>query len=599
MKKIFQDGFTLVELLVGIAVLAIIASVVVIGIDPIKKINVTKDAAAKSDISQIVNALQRRYSNAEKLTYPESLDELKGNELKNVPNQQSGAFDCSGTPSSVEAQEYCYAVNAEGTAAAVWGTTWGKAETSGTGGAIEATASARMYYWCWDSTTGTYKALTESPTTVPSSTDPVCPATAASVSTPTPTSALAILTQSPTPTTPAAVTPTPTLTPTPTPTPTLTPTPTPTITPTPIPCSTSTSPSVINLITTTTDTITAIVTGLGTATVNQMRFGSYNPGIATVNPTSDASSPYSTIITALTAGNTAVWATADLSDGRFCQSTGTTDTDINVVFPSPTPTRTPTPTPPRPPTGTISGPSTITLGGSGTYTATVNDADNNQNLAIIYVEGSPAGTQNWTEIKRVSCSGAPCTTTASWTPSTVGTYTIVVNGHDNTSYQCSGNPYYSSYCSSACTGGYTRCGAAGTNAGAYIVVTVTSPPLSFQIVDAHLPYVGDCYSCSLPTALYDPIIVIKNTSLVAARASVGYGGYYSCSSIPAPTSLSYLATSPLLQPAQQWTYAPAPMLYSCQSAYCYGPHGSVFRVVPAGQTAANPYYATVTLCAGQ
>jgi hypothetical protein len=83
-----------------------------------------------------------------------------------------------------------------------------------------------------------------------------------------------------------------------------------------------------------------------------MRFGSYSTSVATVNPTADTSSPYSTTATAISAGTTAVWATADLSDGRVCQSTGSTDTDINVVAPSPTPTMTSVPTPTNTPTPT-------------------------------------------------------------------------------------------------------------------------------------------------------------------------------------------------------------------------------------------------------
>ncbi len=111
-------------------------------------------------------------------------------------------------------------------------------------------------------------------------------------------------------------------------------TPTPTSTPTPVPCQVTTSPSVLNLtVGGATGTVTASVTsGLGSATISQMRFGSYNTSIATVNPTSDSSSPYSTTVTAVTGGATAVWGTADLSDGRTCQSTGATDTNINVTY---------------------------------------------------------------------------------------------------------------------------------------------------------------------------------------------------------------------------------------------------------------------------
>lgn len=129
------------------------------------------------------------------------------------------------------------------------------------------------------------------------------------------------------------------------PTPTNTPTPTFTPTPTPVACEVTTSPATHNLITGGTATISAIVsTGLGSSSIIKMRFGSYDTSIATVNPASDSASPYSTVVTALAEGVTAVWATADLSDGRICQSTGTTDTDVFVTNPTPTPTATPTPT---------------------------------------------------------------------------------------------------------------------------------------------------------------------------------------------------------------------------------------------------------------
>jgi prepilin-type N-terminal cleavage/methylation domain-containing protein len=485
MKHVFQEAFTLVEVLVSIAVLAIIVAIVIVSVNPVKRINAAKDTTTKTDVGQIVNALQRHYSNTEKYTYPQKLEELQGNELKTVPKQQTGAYDCSGNPTTAEAQEYCYAVNPEGTAAALWGTTWGEAEIPATAsaGTTPTTTTTRAYYWCWDSATGSYRSLTDAPATVPTDDDPACPVEATPTTIPTPTSILAILTSTPTPS-PTTTSSNPTSTPTPTTGSipfippildlTLTPTPTPTTVPpvcssagpddvvettanhtvyaygvenatsvtfptwsdiedqddvvwypgsnlgggtwtatiphsshspesldwgefntyaylnnadyeyilcdtanfvwaapTPIPCSVSTSPSVANLTAGgTTGTVTATITGLGTASVTQVRFGSYNTSVATVNPASDASSPYSTIVTALTAGNTAVWATADLNDGRVCQSTGTTDTDINVVNPTstptpiptntPTPTNTPIPTPTRTPTPTPTSTSTPT-----------------------------------------------------------------------------------------------------------------------------------------------------------------------------------------------------------------------------------------------
>jgi len=97
------------------------------------------------------------------------------------------------------------------------------------------------------------------------------------------------------------------------------------------PCQVTTLPASQNFKIGETGVVTASVTsGLGSATINQMRFGSYNTSLATVNPTADSSFPYSTTVAGIAAGNTAVWATADLSDGRTCESTGATDTNITV-----------------------------------------------------------------------------------------------------------------------------------------------------------------------------------------------------------------------------------------------------------------------------
>ncbi len=104
--------------------------------------------------------------------------------------------------------------------------------------------------------------------------------------------------------------------------------------PPPVPCEVTTNPSVQNINTGDTGVVSANVTsGLDLATVVQMTFGSYDTAIATVNPSSDLLSPYSTTVTAVAAGNTSVWATATLSDGRICQSTAVTDTDVSVTIP--------------------------------------------------------------------------------------------------------------------------------------------------------------------------------------------------------------------------------------------------------------------------
>lgn len=192
------------------------------------------------------------------------------------------------------------------------------------------------------------------PTATPSPT-PVPTASPTPSPTPVPTSS-----PSPTPV------PTPSPTPSPTPVPTASPSPSPTPSPTPVACFVETSPLSINLLTGEVSSVSAsVVSGLGTSTVAQMRFGSYNTLVATINPSSDTIEPYNTSVSAVSGGSTAIWASADLSDGRICETTGTTDTDINITnpaTPTPFPTASPSPSPtpsPTPVAGTF--PSTTVL----------------------------------------------------------------------------------------------------------------------------------------------------------------------------------------------------------------------------------------------
>jgi hypothetical protein len=115
---------------------------------------------------------------------------------------------------------------------------------------------------------------------------------------------------------------------------------------TPMPCRVIASPSQ-TLTTGTTGTVNAsVVSGLGDSLIQQMRFGSYNTSVATVT-TPDSTSPYSTTVTPLSAGQTAIWATADLDDNRdgrheswerTCETIDITDADFTVAAVSPTPT---------------------------------------------------------------------------------------------------------------------------------------------------------------------------------------------------------------------------------------------------------------------
>lgn len=63
-KRIAQavsEGFTLVELLIVIALLGVIATIVIAAINPIEQANRASDAGLKADGSQMVSAIQRYY----------------------------------------------------------------------------------------------------------------------------------------------------------------------------------------------------------------------------------------------------------------------------------------------------------------------------------------------------------------------------------------------------------------------------------------------------------------------------------------------------------------------------------------------------------
>jgi prepilin-type N-terminal cleavage/methylation domain-containing protein len=62
MKKYLSRGFTLVELLIVIALLGVIATIVIAAINPIEQANRAADAGMKADASQMVSALDRYYA---------------------------------------------------------------------------------------------------------------------------------------------------------------------------------------------------------------------------------------------------------------------------------------------------------------------------------------------------------------------------------------------------------------------------------------------------------------------------------------------------------------------------------------------------------
>jgi len=62
MKKYLPKGFTMIELLIVIAILGILAVAVLSAINPLEQIRRGRDTSSRSDSEQLVNALERFYA---------------------------------------------------------------------------------------------------------------------------------------------------------------------------------------------------------------------------------------------------------------------------------------------------------------------------------------------------------------------------------------------------------------------------------------------------------------------------------------------------------------------------------------------------------
>lgn len=76
-RKIFEKGFTLVELLIVIALIAILSVAVLATINPIEQSNKAKDSTVQNDAAEVMNSYERYYANAQ--AYPWMAYGLAGN----------------------------------------------------------------------------------------------------------------------------------------------------------------------------------------------------------------------------------------------------------------------------------------------------------------------------------------------------------------------------------------------------------------------------------------------------------------------------------------------------------------------------------------
>ncbi|OGD87212.1 hypothetical protein A2870_03635 [Candidatus Curtissbacteria bacterium RIFCSPHIGHO2_01_FULL_41_11] len=128
-QRKFFKGFTLIELLIVIAILGILAAAVLVAVNPLKRQQQARDAGRKSDVGQLVTALQAFYTTPGSGSYPTSMATLVSTgDLKQLPTDPTGDSN------------YGYDYSADSTEAAVWATL----ENPNTTGTV----------WCWQSTSG-------------------------------------------------------------------------------------------------------------------------------------------------------------------------------------------------------------------------------------------------------------------------------------------------------------------------------------------------------------------------------------------------------------------------------------------------------------
>lgn len=136
-KTYSSKGFTLVELLIVIAVLGILAAVVLVAIDPLEQLARGRDAGRKTAIGQLGHALQAYFTAREGVGYISTVDPyqdglVSAGELKTPATNPNYAAIATPTCAGGDATQgnYCYHVVAGNQDAIVYTRLESKAEIS-------------------------------------------------------------------------------------------------------------------------------------------------------------------------------------------------------------------------------------------------------------------------------------------------------------------------------------------------------------------------------------------------------------------------------------------------------------------------------------
>lgn len=140
MKSAQRKGFTLIELLLVIAIVGVLAAIVLLAINPAKRLAQARDSGRKSDVSQLATAAQAYFTTYSR--YPTTLGELTASgDIKQVPSSVA-VSGC--TPAGVVTSNYGLTYRTSDTA-----------EAAVTACIEEPTSATANSYWVWRSATGT------------------------------------------------------------------------------------------------------------------------------------------------------------------------------------------------------------------------------------------------------------------------------------------------------------------------------------------------------------------------------------------------------------------------------------------------------------